>query len=151
MYIDETGIDERDQYAYGWSLQGERCLAKRSGSRGRRLSLISAVLGSAPQALIEPYVFEGHCDRVWVEYWLERLCQCLPRGEKHYLIMDNASFHKGGEIKAIVEKYGHALMYLPAYSPELNPIEQCWAVLKQKVRLMLSQGVPLMEALQVCV
>ena len=53
--------------------------------------------------------------------------------------------------KGIIEKYGHALMYLPAYSPELNPIEQCWAVLKQKVRLMLSQGVPLMEALQACV
>lgn len=92
VYIDETGVDERDQYAYGWSLQGKRCLAKRSRSRGRRLSLISAVLCSAPQMLIQPYMFEGHCDRVWVEYWLERLCQHLPYGEKHYLIMDNVSF-----------------------------------------------------------
>ena len=148
VFIDETGIDERDQYTYGWSMQGERCQAKRSGKRGQRLSLISAVLGSQSHQLIEPYVFSGHCERTWVEQWLEHLCQSLPQGEKHYLILDNASFHKGGRIEEIAKRYGHVLMYLPPYSPELNPIEKCWGVLKQKVRRLLSQGIDLMRALQ---
>lgn len=148
VYIDETGIDEREQYAYGWSLQGERCHAQRHGGRGHRLSLISAVRGSAPTRLIEPYVFSGHCERSWIEVWLERLCQVLPEGQKHYLILDNASFHKGGKLEEISSSYGHVLMYLPAYSPELNPIEKCWAVIKKKIRLLLSQGVELMQALE---
>lgn len=109
------------------------------------------MLGSAPTQLIEPYVFHGHCERSWVEVWLEKLCQALPQGQKHYLILDNASFHKGGRLEQIASSYGHVLMYLPPYSPELNPIEKCWAVLKQKVRLLLSQGVELFKALeQVC-
>ncbi|NAR31204.1 hypothetical protein GPS61_16070 [Acinetobacter haemolyticus] len=40
-------------------------------------------------------------------------------------------------------------MYLPPYSPQLNPIEKCWAVLKQKVRLLLSQGIELMQAIEI--
>lgn len=149
VYIDETGIDEREQYEYGWSLEGERCYAKRSGGYGKRLSLISAVLGSAPTILIEPYVFNGHCERSWVEVWLEKLCQTLPKGQKHYLILDNASFHKGGRLQEIASSYGHVLMYLPPYSPQLNPIERCWAVLKQKVRLLLSHGIKLMTAIEI--
>ncbi|NAR31121.1 hypothetical protein GPS61_15525 [Acinetobacter haemolyticus] len=90
VYIDETGIDEREQYDYGWSLQGTRCHAERPGGYGKRLSLISAVLGSASTTLIEPYVFTGHCKRNWFEAWLEKLCQALPKGKKHYLILDNA-------------------------------------------------------------
>jgi len=97
-------------------MAGERCQAKRSGKRGQRLSLISAVLGSQPQQLIEPDVFSGHCERTWVEQWLEHLCQGLPQGEKHYLILDNASFHKGGRIAEIAKRYGHVLMYLPLRS-----------------------------------
>lgn len=148
IYIDETGIDERDQYSYGWSAKGTRHYAKRSGGGGRRLSLISAVRGNSPYQLIEPYVFTGHCARTWIEQWLEKLCQSLPKGEKHYLILDNASFHKGGRIKEIIQQYGHILMYLPPYSPELNPMERCWSVLKQKVRLLMSQGIELMKALE---
>ena len=148
VYLDETGIDERDQYAYGWSRRGERCEAKHSGGHGKRLSLIAAIRGSEPQQLIEPYVFSGHCDRRLVEVWLERLCQALPAGRKHYLILDNASFHKGGGLEEIARRYGHQLMYLPPYSPELNPIERCWAVLKQRVRLALSRGQSLIESIQ---
>ena len=84
-----------------------------------------------------------------MEQWLDKLCRSLPLGEKHYLILDNASFHRGGNIKQIVESYGHSLMYLPPYSPELNPIEKCWGVLKQKIRLLLSQNIPLIEALDI--
>jgi transposase len=44
--------------------------------------------------------------------------------------MDNASFHKGKEMKEAIEMAGHTLLYLPTYSPDLNPIEKKWAQAK---------------------
>jgi transposase len=46
--------------------------------------------------------------------------------------MDNASFHKSDKTQHIIEQNGHRLLFLPAYSPDLNPIEQYWAHLKLK-------------------
>ena len=49
---------------------------------------------------------------------------------KSVVVMDNASFHKGSEMKAAIEGAGHILEYLPTYSPDLNPIEHTWAQAK---------------------
>ena len=87
--------------------------------------MIAAIRGSEPQQLIGPYVFDGHCDRGRAEVWLERLYQVLPAGRKHYLILDNASFYRGDSLEEIARCYGLQLMYLPPYSPELDPIERC--------------------------
>lgn len=59
--------------------------------------------------------------------------------QKHLLILDNASIHKGKEIDELAIQYNARLMYLPAYSPNLNPIEKAWSVLKRKVRQIVSQ------------
>ena len=45
-------------------------------------------------------------------------------------VMDNASFHKGKDMQKMLEDFGHILMYLPPYSPDLNPIEKKWAQAK---------------------
>ena len=50
------------------------------------------------------------------------------------IIMDNTSFHKGKELKELFEKHNHKLVFLPAYSPELNPIENMWGTIKQNFR-----------------
>ena len=47
------------------------------------------------------------------------------------IVMDNASFHKGSEMKEAIETAGHTLLYLPPYSPDLNPIEKKWAQAKK--------------------
>jgi transposase len=55
----------------------------------------------------------------------------LPNLPAHSIIvMDNASFHKGQEMQKIIEDAGHTLLYLPPYSPDLNPIEKKWAQAK---------------------
>jgi transposase len=45
--------------------------------------------------------------------------------------MDNAAFHKGSEMKKAIESAGHTLLYLPPYSPDMNPIEKKWAQAKK--------------------
>lgn len=49
----------------------------------------------------------------------------------YYLVMDNASIHKSQPMQRKIEKRGYNIMYLPPYSPELNPIEQFWALVNQ--------------------
>ena len=52
----------------------------------------------------------------------------------HYLVMDNASIHKHTDIRSYIESRGYGCVYLPPYSPELNPIEQFWSVCKSKLK-----------------
>ena len=50
------------------------------------------------------------------------------------MILDNATFHHGGDVEEIIEGAGGKVMYLPSYSPDLNRIEKVWASLKKKIR-----------------
>lgn len=52
--------------------------------------------------------------------------------------MDNASFHKSDETKEIIENNGHRLLFLPTYSPDLNPIENYWAIIKAKIKKVIA-------------
>ena len=58
------------------------------------------------------------------------LCPLLD--ETHVVIMDNASFHKGSETAALIRGSGARLLFLPPYSPELNPIEKDFANIKRR-------------------
>ncbi|CEG79136.1 Putative Piso0_000048 protein [Rhizopus microsporus] len=56
-----------------------------------------------------------------------------PHMKGHYLVMNNAHIHTFEDIAKYVESRGYRCAYLPPYSPELNPIEQFWSVIKSKV------------------
>ena len=62
--------------------------------------------------------------------------------------MDNATFHKGGRIKDLIESVGCRLLYLPPYSPDLNRIEKCWAWLKSRIRHLLLSAENLRTAME---
>ena len=149
-YLDEAGMKGNEVVEMGWSPKGSRCYATRSGQSSKRLSFISAIASTAKSEFITPMIFEGCCTRRVFEEWLCSFGQYIQeqkRAKDTILILDNATFHKGGEIENIAREYNLHLVYLPPYSPELNPIEKCWAVLKSKVRVLLTQGKELYEAL----
>ena len=64
------------------------------------------------------------------------------------LIVDNAPFHKGGNIIQLIEVAGCQLKYLPSYSPDLNKIERCWSWLKSQIRKQLTQYGCLRDAME---
>jgi len=88
--------------------------------------------------LIAPFTVEGSCNRVVFETWLSQcLIPVLQAGQ--VIILDNATFHKGGIIRQLIEAAGCFLVYLPPYSPDFNQIEKCWSWLKSRIRKQISQ------------
>jgi transposase len=99
------------------------------------------------QKLMAPFTVEGSCNRTVFEIWLETcLIPLLKPGQ--VVIMDNASFHKGGCIEQLIQDAGCQLLYLPAYSPDLNKIERCWFWLKSRIRKQLDQFDCLRDAME---
>lgn len=130
VYLDESGIDNREDYGYGWNEKGKRFYDLKSGKRSIRVSIMS---GLCQGKLIAPLTFEGACNRLVFEQWLEeQLLPLLNSGQM--LILDNATFHKGEKIRFLVESVGCSLQYLPPYSPDLNKIENYWFPIKNRVR-----------------
>ncbi len=100
------------------------------GKRSKRVNIIAA---KSRGNIIFFYVFEEKCNgEVFKNYIKNKLCPLLTPGK--IIIMDNATFHKGKEIKEQIEKHQRILLYLPPYSPERNPIEHYWAVLKRSLK-----------------
>ncbi len=64
------------------------------------------------------------------------------------VILDNATFHKGGRIQQLIELAGARLLYLPPYSPDLNKIENCWSWLKNRIRKHLALFECLRDAME---
>ncbi|WHZ30227.1 MAG: transposase [Nitrospira sp.] len=97
--------------------KGRRVDGLVSGHRRPRTSLIAARMDGR---LEEPFLFEGTCDTEVFNSWLRpRLCPRLT--SDHLVIMDNAAFHKSSEMVPLIEETGAALLFLPLYSPDLNP------------------------------
>lgn len=144
VYVDEAGMDERDDYEYGWSPAGERCYGLRSGRRQGRVNMIA---GYQDGHLIAPFTVEGACNRTVFELWLETcLIPVLQPGA--WVILDNATFHHGGRIARLMASAGAYVVYLPAYSPDLNRIEKCWAWLKSRIRKQLRNSNSLRDAME---
>lgn len=144
MYVDESGMDERDDYGYGWCERGKRFDSFKSGRRVGRVNMIAAY---CQRYLMAPFTVYGSCNRMVFEVWLEScLIPLLQPGQ--VVILDNATFHRGGRIAQLIETAGCRLLYLPPYSPDLNRIEKCWAWLKSRIRKGLSLSTSLRQAIE---
>ncbi len=152
VYVDEAGMDQRDDYGYGWCEAGQRFEAIKSGRRGGRINMIAAYCERQLQA---PFTVEGSCTlrsryrkgRTVFETWLET-CLVPQLQPNQVVILDNATFHHGGRVAEIIAAAGCHLLYLPPYSPDFNRIEKCWAWLKSRIRKCLDNALSLRDAME---
>jgi transposase len=144
VYVDESGFNNCLIREYGRCAKGQRLMGERSGQRFARTSIIAGLQGKTPVA---PMVFRGHCDTEVVLSWVnEMLLPELRAGQT--VIWDNATFHKSSRLADAFESAGVTLLFLPPYSPDLNPIEQFWSVLKAKVRRLKDEVFHIEDALK---
>ncbi len=93
-----------------------------------------------------PFCYKGTCDTRLFNIWLKDfLIPELKAGQ--VVIMDNATFHKSKETQELIKKSGCRILFLPPYSPDLNPIEKFWANFKKMVRSNLEKIQTLAEAI----
>lgn len=127
VYIDESGFAPAVTRRYAYAPKGQRVPGLISGTRRPRTSLLAARIGNTLEA---PLLFTGTCNTPVFNLWLEKeLCPFL--NDTHVVVMDNVPFHKSEKTKTLITAKGAALLFLPPYSPDLNPIEHDFATIKK--------------------
>ena len=130
VFIDETAVTTKMVRHYGRSPRGERLVAKVPHGHWKTMTLVA---GLRINGLTAPYAIDGAMDgATFLGYVEQVLAPTLEKGD--IVFMDNLRTHKVGGVAAAIEAVGATVRYLPAYSPDLNPIEQVFSKLKAALR-----------------
>lgn len=130
VFIDETGTTTKMTRLRGRSTKGTRLNSKAPfGHWGTQ----TFVAGLKCDGLIAPWVIDAPMNRVIFETYVEtQLAPALKPGD--VVILDNLSSHKSERAEKAIQTQGAWLLFLPPYSPDLNPIEMAFAKLKAHLR-----------------
>jgi transposase len=130
IFLDESGVTTRMTRLYGRAPSGQRVHEGTPEGNWQILTLLGAM---STRGIIAAMTIEAPTDReVFLGFLDEVLCPALQPGD--VLIMDNLSSHKVDGVRQRVEQRQAELLYLPPYSPDLNPIEKACSKLKQILR-----------------
>jgi hypothetical protein len=130
VFVDEMGVNTSLAPLYAWSRRGERAFASVPRNWGANVTLLASMSaeGMGPCLAVEG----STTGEVFKTYLKRALAPSLRPGQ--VVVMDNLSSHKGSWVRELIEGRGCELMYLPPYSPDLNPIEEAFAKLKALLR-----------------
>jgi transposase len=141
IFIDESGLSTKMARLRGWAPRGQRC---RAAIPHGHWKIVTFVGGLTLAGFIAPMLLDGPMDGEVFRAWCEQmLAPVLRPGD--IVIMDNLAAHKVVGVREAIETCGATLLYLPPYSPDLNPIENAFAKLKAHVRKLAARTI---DALQ---
>lgn len=130
VFIDETWTKTNMAPLRGWGPKGERLKAKTPHGHWNTMTFLAALRCDRIEA---PWLVDGPINgERFLLYVEEVLVPTLLPGD--VVIMDNLGSHKGKAVRSAIRKVGAHLLFLPKYSPDLNPIEQVFAKLKHLLR-----------------
>jgi transposase len=144
VFLDESAVLTSMARRYGRSPRGQRATAKVPFGNWKRLSVLSAL---GIEGVLATMSIEAATGGVAFAAYLEQVLLPVLRQRKPdaVLVMDNLRPHKTPEVQAVLDGSGFPYRYLPAYSPDLSPIEPAWAKVKSDLRRVAARTV---EALQ---
>jgi len=141
--VDECGIDTYLYREYGYAPRGQQVFGRISGRNYKRCGIAAAKMADK---ILAPFQYSGTMNSSLFEFWFSN--QLLPSlDEGTVIVMDNASFHSKKRLSSAAQNAGCRLLFLPPYSPELNPIEHFWAWLNRFLRNILSSATSFDDAL----
>lgn len=141
VFVDESGATTEMTRRYGRAPRGERVREATPAGHWSTLTLLGAM---STEGWLATMTVESPTDGdVFLAYLEQVLCPRLQPGQ--IVVMDNLGAHKVQGVRELIEATGAQLRYLPPYSPDFNPIEQCWGKVKQKLRSLKARTV---DALQ---
>lgn len=137
VFIDETWAKTNMTPIRGWSKRGRKLLAKAPFGKWKTLTFLAALRHDRIDA---PCVIDGPINgQLFTAYVEQFLVPTLQSGD--IVIMDNLGSHKGAAVRKAIRSAGAKLLFLPPYSPDLNPIEQVFAKLKLLLRKAAERSV----------
>ena len=141
VFLDESGSNIALTRLYARAPKGKRARGSIPRNRGKNMTLIASLtLGGMGEALI----VDGAANTEMFEIYIEQiLAPSLEPGQM--VIMDNLRIHKGKKVQQLIEARGCQVLFLPAYSPDLSPIEEAFSKIKALLRRI---GARTREALQ---
>jgi transposase len=142
VFIDETWVKTNMTRTHGRCLRGQRLVAKVPHGHWKTLTFVAAL---RCDGIVAPCVLRQPVNAVSFHAWVRQfLLPTLRPGD--VVVMDNLGSHKRQAIRAAIRAAGAHLLFLPAYSPDLNPIEQVFAKLKALLRKADARSVEEVEA-----
>jgi transposase len=144
VFIDESAVLTNMARRYGRSPRGQRAYAKVPFGNWKRLSVLSAL---DIEGFLATMSIKAATDGDTFAAYLEPVLLPVLRQHKPdaVLVMDNLRPHKTAEVQAVLDGSGFAYRYLPAYSPDLSPIEPAWAKVKSYLRRVAARTVEALE------
>jgi transposase len=130
VFLDETGAATNMIRRYGWGPRGERLVDAAPHGHWRTSTFVA---GLRSTGLVAPLVLDGPMTgEAFLAYVGQFLVPVLAKGD--VVVLDNLSAHKVAGVREAIQAIGASILYLPPYSPDLNPIEQVFAKLKALLR-----------------
>ena len=130
VFIDETWVETNMAPLRGWGARGQRLEARLPHGHWKTLTFLAALRCDRVDA---PWVIDGPINGELFTLYVEKvLAPTLAKGD--IVILDNLGSHKGKAARRAIRAAGAHLLFLPPYSPDLNPIEQLFAKLKHLIR-----------------
>jgi transposase len=138
VFLDETSTQITRTRTRGRAPRGRRVIGAVPRNHGANITCLVAM---SPTGMQAPCVFEGAVTGALFVRWLRRwLVPTLRWGTT--VVLDHRSVHRNAEVRRVIEAAGCHLIYLPAYSPDFNPIELAFAKLKAALRGVAARAFP---------
>jgi transposase len=130
VFIDETWAKTNMTRTRGWHARGKPLVAKVPHGHWQTMTFLAAL---RHDCITAPFVLDGPINGDAFKVYVEQvLAPTLKPGD--IVVMDNLGSHKSGKVRQLIRSAGARLLFLPPYSPDLNPIEQVFAKLKTLLR-----------------
>jgi transposase len=131
IFVDEAGVNTAMTRRFARAPRGERAHDSAPRNYGEQTSLISAL--ALRRGLLATMTLEGAVDTLCFDAYVERVLRPqLRRGD--VVVLDNLGAHKASCLEQVAEERGAQVLWLPPYSPDYSPIENCWSKIKTALR-----------------
>jgi transposase len=133
VFVDESGFNTSMTRLRARAPRGKRAYGKVPRNRGKNTTLMAAI--TLEGAMGEAMTIEGATDSEAFEAYVEHFL-APSLSEEQVVVLDGLGAHRTEKVKELIEARGADLVFLPSYSPDLNPIEEAFSKIKQLVRTL---------------
>ena len=144
VFVDESGLDTRLTRSHARAPRGQRAVGRVPGGHWRRLTILGAIARDGLVAVMT--VAAATSTAVFLAFLEQVLIPALHARPEVLVAMDNLAPHRAAVVRKVLGQAGLAQRYLPAYSPDMNPIEHAWSKLKGKLRDVAPRTIEALDA-----